>query len=223
MEDQKILWIVFSVVLFAVVVLASVLYFLKPKPGEPVLATSGTVQPAGFDTYEYVRGTSPTLPMEQGAKKEQGLQIVVGEEPSATPGSASVTAAEPGGGTKASAAAAGSAKPAPTRPAPAKPAPATQGAAPKPAASQPAQVYWIQAASFKSRSSAEATVAALGEKGVTSRIQVSDQSGQAYFRVRVGPYTSRGEAEKFLGWIKGVKGLEQSYIAVVSRGKEQAR
>jgi DedD protein len=78
-------------------------------------------------------------------------------------------------------------------------------------------VYWIQTASFRSRTGAEAMAANLGDKGIPGRLQVSDVGGQPYFRVRVGPYTSRQEAEKFLAWIKGLAGLEQSYISVVAR------
>jgi DedD protein len=237
MEDQKILWIVFSVVLFAVVVLASVLYFLKPAATEPVLATAGTTQGtgSGFDTYEYVRGTSQTPPLEPSTKPaagtDQGLEIVVGEQPAdSSAASAATTPVAPAAKaqpraavpSKPAAGAVSAAKPTPgAKPAATaeKPAPKPAAAA-KPAASTPIRVYWIQTASFKNRSAAEAMVGALGQKGLTGRVQVGDVLGQPYFRVRVGPYTSRGEAEKFLGWIRAVKGLEQSYISAVSKAGE---
>jgi hypothetical protein len=95
MEDQKLLWIVFSVVLFAVVVLASVLYFLKPTTTEPAvaMATAGPPTGAGIDTYEYVRGTSSVLPMEGQRPGERELQVVVGEEPAAQGGPAATAPA----------------------------------------------------------------------------------------------------------------------------------
>lgn len=230
MEDQKLLWIVFSVVLFAVVVLASVLYFLKPRATEPVLAVAAgsAGEAVGFDTYEYVRGSSPVLPVEDRTEGKQRLQIVVGEEPAAGVQSAApmetAPRTEPRPADQPKPSAAASAPPRTTTP---KAAPAPMKASPKPtpqtAQAQPAQVFWIQTASFTNRSGAETMVASLGQKGITGRIQVSDQAGQPYYRVRVGPYTSRGEAEKFLIWIKAVKGLEQSYISVVARGGEQAR
>ena len=223
MEDQKLLWIVFSVVLFVVVVLASVLYLLKPKASEPVLAVSPATQGAEFDTYEYVRGASPALPLRSGAKGSGDLQIVVGEESAASAAATTEGSSPPSVG-KAQGAASGEPKRVGPEPsadaAPAVRAPAPRTEAPKSAsraASQPGRIYWIQTASFKSRSSAESMVATLGEKGITGRVQVSDVGGQAYYRVRVGPYTSRDEAEKFLSWIKGVKGLEQSYVSAVSR------
>lgn len=229
MEDQKLLWIVFSVVLFAVVVLASVLYFLKPKATEPVLAVAeGGAAGTGFDTYEYVRGSSPVLPVEERPQGDEDLQIVVGQESGAEGQSAAPVASaarsEPRQADQPKPSPAASASPKATAP---KAAPAPERAkpqpAPKPTPQQPTQVFWIQTASFKSRSGAETMVAGLGQKGITGRIQVSDQAGQPYYRVRVGPYTSRGEAEKFLSWIKAVKGLEQSYISVVARSGEQAR
>jgi DedD protein len=78
-------------------------------------------------------------------------------------------------------------------------------------------VFWIQTASFRSRTGAEAMAADLGDKGIPGRLQVSDVGGKPFYRVRVGPYTNRDEAEKFLSWIKGVDGLENSYISVVAR------
>jgi DedD protein len=235
MEDQKLLWIVFSVVLFAVVVLASVLYFLKPQAAEPAVAAVGGSQPAAaFDTYEYVRGASPVLPVRPSDGADRGLEIVVGEAADAAtapatealpatkaePRSVDQPAASPVAPAAPKAAARAAASPKAGSPA-AAPAPAAPAA--KPQASQPSKVYWIQTASFRSRGGAEAMVGTLGQKGITGRIQVSDQSGQPYYRVRVGPYTSRDEAEKFLSWIKGVKGLEQSYISAVTRSDERAR
>jgi DedD protein len=230
MEDQKLLWIVFSVVLFAVVVLASVLYFLKPKGTEPALAASGAAPTAGFDTYEYVRGSSPALPVETPQPAAgTDLQIVVGEEPLPAP-SGETTPVTPAARTaqQVAPASAPTSRPAAAKPAAAAPAATTARAAPKasvktapaPAPSQPTRVYWIQTASFKSRTGAEAMVATLAESGVTGRVQVGDVGGQPYYRVRVGPYTSRDEADKFLSWIRGVRGLEQSYISVVNRGNE---
>ena len=36
-----------------------------------------------------------------------------------------------------------------------------------------------------------------------------------FFRVRIGPYASRVEAEKFLAWVQRVDGLDGSYISEV--------
>ena len=39
-----------------------------------------------------------------------------------------------------------------------------------------------------------------------------------YFRVRVGPYGNKGEAEKFLSTVRQIQGLESSYISMVAGG-----
>ena len=77
-------------------------------------------------------------------------------------------------------------------------------------------MLWLRRASFQSRSGAEAMAASLTQKGIAGRLQVRDVGGKPFYRVRVGPYTNRDEAEKFLAWIKAVDGLEQSYISVVN-------
>ncbi len=219
MEGQKLLWIVFSVVLFVVVVLASALYFLRPQGAEPAVAGAAAVAGA-FDTYEYVRGVSPVLPVEepqgQGAMPEV---VVVGEE---APTVALAVPVAPPVVSPAAPAVSPAPKPAEatrqrTAPAAAPRTAAPTRQAPRPATAAPGRVYWIQTASFRSRTGAEVMAESLGDKGIPGRLQVSDVDGRPYYRVRVGPYTSRQEAEKFLAWIKGVKGLEQSYISVVAR------
>ncbi|MFW6387745.1 MAG: SPOR domain-containing protein, partial [bacterium] len=37
------------------------------------------------------------------------------------------------------------------------------------------------------------------------------------YRVRVGPYDNRNEAQKFLSWIQELEGFEQSYVSLVTR------
>jgi DedD protein len=75
--------------------------------------------------------------------------------------------------------------------------------------------YWIQAGSYKSKYKAEVLQNKLNDNGITSRIISSTINNQLYFRVRIGPYTKKNEAEKFLGWIQGIQGMENSYISVV--------
>jgi cell division protein FtsN len=91
-------------------------------------------------------------------------------------------------------------------------------AAPKPAP-QPREVsvteYWIQAGSYTSPSRAQEVAASLEEQGLVSKITTRSLSAKTYYRVRIGPYMSKGEAEKFLEWVKAVKGFESSYISMV--------
>ncbi len=259
MEGKKVLWVLFSVTLVLVVVLAAGLFLLRPKTAKP--AEAGVQAPPsvqGFDAYEYVRGTSetPGLAPPPGKPPEQ-VTIVVGQQPgqaapapatepvpapppSPAPGveTAPVQAAPPA--PKAEAAPAAKPEAAPAAKPAAKPVVAVAakpGAAPaakpaaaiaaKPAAApvaklaaKPKQVrvkeYWIQTGSYSSASRAEEVVQALADKGLAAKTSTRQLDGQTHFRVRVGPYASRAEADKFLAWLQAIKGFETSYISQVS-------
>jgi len=123
----------------------------------------------------------------------------------------------------ASSAPAKSAAPAAKAPAAAAPAKKTPAPAPSlakaqsPAKSTPAVKadYWIQAASFTSRGRADDLKAALSEKGIATHISVKDIVGKSWYRVRVGPYATKAEAE---GWLGRLKVMPQCAEAYVSKG-----
>ncbi len=75
--------------------------------------------------------------------------------------------------------------------------------------------YWIQAGSFSSLSKASDVKKKLAEKGTTSTISTTKIKGTNYYRVRLGPYSDQMEADKFLSWVKRVKGFEKSYVSEV--------
>ena len=110
-------------------------------------------------------------------------------------------------------------------------APATTGSSSRPAAVRPAAVraaplaklaplaplreFWVQVGSFASRSRANALGQRLSDQGIVSRVTTRTSEAEVFFRVRVGPYGSRVEAEKFLAWVQQVDGLDGSYISEV--------
>ncbi len=75
--------------------------------------------------------------------------------------------------------------------------------------------FWIQAGSFTSRSRAESASTTLSEKGFSNLITIKTVDDNDYFRVRMGPYLSNAEAEKFLKWVKEIDFYEKSYISQV--------
>lgn len=79
--------------------------------------------------------------------------------------------------------------------------------------------YWIQAGAYKSQDKAEELVKLLDGKGISSRVFSYNLKSETWYRVRVGPYTNRGEAGKFLSLVKQVQGLEASYISLVSAAR----
>ena len=100
-----------------------------------------------------------------------------------------------------------------------KPNPAATN--PKPAASTqnkaPVQTkvyddFWVQTGAFSTIATAETVKESLATKGITSIIENRDVEGRTVYRVRVGPYTSKNEADYWLSLIKTIGGFEESQI-----------
>lgn len=99
------------------------------------------------------------------------------------------------------------AKPQPT-PAPAKPTTA-------PKKKQQVIEYWIQAGSFISRTKADDLIANLAEHGFHGQIKTKEINEVTHFRVRIGPYNNKKEAQKYLDWLKVLNGMKESFISEV--------
>ena len=79
--------------------------------------------------------------------------------------------------------------------------------------------YWIQAGSFTKRSSADDLTEKLAEHGFQAQVRTRELDGITYYRVRIGPYENKKEAEKFLDWIKVLEGMQESYISQITTDK----
>ena len=210
--------------------------------------TVNPISDSGTQIYEYQReptatpqgaGQSPA----QKPDDTQTMHFYIGEggekpapaqgaqPPAVTPPAVTPPAAAPA---EPAPAAPAPAVPAPSVQAPQKPAPAAQVAkaatAPvvkavpqrhpsKQKAPQRTFDYWIQTGSYKSQDKAEELAAQLGAKGLAGRVFSSTLRDETYYRVRIGPYGNKGEAEKFLAIVKQVQGLESSYISMVGASK----
>jgi cell division protein FtsN len=228
MERNRVLWVIFSISLFLVVVLAGGLYLLRPVSKQDARVTAEeTPSIKGFDAFEYVRGKSELPGLTEEPEEAEEMVIIVGEREE-TPTEKAPTEELPVRPDETKAVTPVPEKaiaPAPrvvSRPQAARPAavaPVTRPAQ-KPA-TQPAPrevsitEYWIQAGSYTSSSRAQEVARALEDQGLFSKITTRAMSGKTYYRVRIGPYQSKPEAEKFLGWVKVVKGFESSYISMV--------
>jgi len=246
MERNRVLWVIFSISLFLVVVLAGGLYLLRPAAGPDAEVARGQTSPLrSFDAFEYVRGKSELPAVEEQPEEAEEMVIIVGEREEAPTGQregALPQVPEKTVPPLLDSQARGSAAAAPTAPAarpstaPSETRPAVSSrqqaetrtpAARAPAARAPAATpapqrrevtvteYWIQAGSYTSPSRAQEIASVLEEQGLVSKITTRTLSGKTYYRVRIGPYMSKGEAEKFLEWVKAVKGFESSYISMV--------
>jgi len=229
-ENQRVLWVVFSITLFLlVVVVVGFVWFLPPEGNDPsqtfANATVVTETSAALDPIEWMRETSdvPGLSIrDDGAAGEGDLLLVVGatemagestsdasDHPASSRSVSTIRVADP---------------PAEDRPESALALPSAsnsrssaanaEAAPPAPRTKRVTQ-FWIQAGSFQGRSRAERANVALSEKGVTGLLTSVDVDGDTYYRVRVGPYDSRSEAQKFLGWLQQVDSFGSSYISEV--------
>ncbi len=251
MERNRVLWVIFSISLFLVVVLAGGLYLLRPVTDEDAEVATGQTPPLrGFDAFEYVRGKSELPPLEEEPEEAEEMVIIVGEREETPAGQSEAafpevpekavppmldsrgteTAAKATAAAETSPERRSSVTPATTRPAAAsvsRTPTASTAARPEPAARTPSAQpaprprevsvteYWIQAGSYTSSSRAQEVADVLGEQGLVSKITTRTLSADTYYRVRIGPYMSKGEAEKFLEWVKAVKGFESSYISMM--------
>jgi len=211
MEKNRILWVMLSAALFLVVVLAGGLFFLKPKAEEEIAVNTGVAGVGrDFDVFEYVRGKSELPGLEGKDEGPQEMVIVVGEveESGVTQMQAEVKEESP---------VIKEEQPAP--PAPSRVARPAVVKVVKPAEVKPREVkvkeYWIQTGSYSSHSRAEDMAAMLTNQGLSGRVTTREVDGRTFFRVRIGPYVEKAEAQKFLTWVKEVKGLETSYISLV--------
>jgi DedD protein len=83
--------------------------------------------------------------------------------------------------------------------------------APKPVG----DTFWIQTGSFSAKARAESSKETLAAKGIASLIETKDISGKTYFRVRVGPYSTKNEADYWLALVKTIDGFDGSYITEI--------
>jgi DedD protein len=221
MEKKKLLLVAVSVGVFLVIAVGAAILFFNQKAeagrGEITIVTnqparSATTDPSRILTSEELRGLQPPDAASPITVKEVNPADKVEENPD---GSKVISIKRPET----------AAVPDATGPA-VKPAPKHEAAAPavtktpvpaKPAASAaPAKKlyrdYWVQAGSYSTKERADGVKKSLDDKGITSIVTNQQVNGQTFFRVRVGPYTSKNEAEYWLAMIKSIDGFENSQV-----------
>lgn len=235
MDKQKVFWVVLAVSVFVVVVLIVGVLLLRQHPAGAPQATVTPMNGSGSQVYEYQREAPLTQPGAQpgtqgaqpGTSDQQTMHFYIGEgAPSGSGSSSGASSASPAPSSPAAPAPAPSVT-VPSTPA-APPAVSSAPATVRPRSTRPAAVaaapkkttqYWIQAGAYKSQDKADELAKLLEGKGLSSRVFSYASKGDTWYRVRVGPYTNRGEAGKFLSLVKQVQGLEASYIALVSAAR----
>ncbi|AEF84229.1 sporulation repeat domain protein [Treponema primitia ZAS-2] len=241
MEKKKLLLIAVSVGVFLVIVIGACILVVAPKGPSPAAAAVSVkpqvrpipvgepedtaLLPASVNAVELVKNsidiTGLQTPPEAG-KQQENVFYIYGENPNetvtvdrstTTSGNRLIvdvprptTAAVPNAPRPAARTSAPAAAPArqPTA------APSTVASVPSP--SKARDNYWVQTGSFSTKVRAEGVRETLSGKGITSLIENREVEGKTYFRVRVGPYTSKNEADYWLALIKSINGFEESQV-----------
>jgi cell division protein FtsN len=217
MNKQRLLWVILSITLLVIIILAGGLWLMRESKTVPVSEVAKE-PPTKFDAFEYINGNVPVTGLQkEGTTKTDGSDksivkqdISIGEKQDSTfesylkkgKTSSDITKKQPSTSVTQPNKNTGMTT---TK---------TQTKTTPKSANQPAVFYWIQTGSYKSKSKAENCNAVLIENGLSGRILTRTIHNETYFRVRIGPYANMKEAEKFLTWIKKIDGLEESYISV---------
>jgi DedD protein len=223
-ENKKFLWISLSVCAFVLALAATGLVLFAPKKGGAAApATVGNVAaPKSADPQDFLQAPPPAPSFEQPRSAAGDVVVVYGDKPTALDGSVGEAPAA-GAASPAEAAPLPSAAPAVSAPAAspkavAKPQPTAPKAPASPAKVQSpkkvkADEYWIQAASFASRGKADELKDSLAAKGIACIISVKDIDGKSWYRVRIGPYSGKAEAEGWLSRLKALPGCSEAFIS----------
>ena len=232
MENSKTLIVIVSVSLFVAAVLGLGLVLFYPRETPEVAGAGGQTGAAeGFDPIEYLRDPDAERPSlepeeeEDAEGEEDDVVIVYGEsveqkpeEQAEEPGEPEVAVED-----KALEKPAPQREPEPTPEPEPEPAPRAKKATPARAAPRRApepeprtvQVteYWIQVIATTSRDRVEMARQRLRDHQLSGRITTKNVDGRNFYRLRVGPYTNKREARKFLDWVNDIDGFEESYIS----------
>lgn len=233
MEQQKVLIIIISAALFIAAVLGVGLALFYPDGARGEVAASARE----FDPIEYAR--QPTAEEEEdesvivygGDEEETPSEervIVLTEEPAeeedveeeppeADTAVTSRPARDTGTPQEAPPEPARVTQPAPTeRPEPRESTTqASYRTAPEP---EPRRIrvteHWIQLISSPNKERVDLVRERLREEySLGARLTTKEVDSATYYRLRLGPYDDRGEAEKFLSWIRDIDGFAEAYIS----------
>ncbi|MFP4484639.1 MAG: SPOR domain-containing protein [Spirochaetota bacterium] len=226
MEQHRTLLIIVSVTLFVAVVIGVGLALLYPRDSDEgeqaVAATDGKP----FDPIEYIRTPDKreTDFIVPGESEDDDVIIVYGEKPEErqgdadAPGKDALPKAEKEPDTTAKAEPEAEPEAAPREPAKSmgEAAPPAERPEPRPEPEpeyRRVTEYWIQVISSPSRDRVEEAKQRLQTQELGGRITSKNVDGETFYRLRVGPYSHKNEAEKFLEWISDIEGFDESYIS----------
>jgi cell division protein FtsN len=235
MENSKTLIVIVSVSLFVAAVLGLGLVLFYPREAPQVAGTDGQSGSAGgFDAIEYLRdpdAEEPSLEVEEeDTEGDEDVVIVYGESLEERPDGDGEQTDEADVAVEEQQAREPTDEPRPrpeqetVEPEP-EPAPQPREPAVEPARAAPRRApepeprrvrvteYWIQVIATTSPDRVEMARERLREHQLSGRITTTVANGRTFYRLRIGPYTNKSEAAKFLDWVNDIEGFEDSYIS----------
>ncbi len=251
MEQQKILWVLLSVLAVLMVVVMAGVFLYYPGQGTPRAAAAGETrspaggsrkQPSDFDPIEYIKEKEEAPGLEKPVEdkkpdgsdreEEEDMFVVTVMEDSTgqdgRSGGSSGMAPEP----VETVVSPRSAEPADSRDSSGAaedgPASAEETGAdsekekPRKPRRETVKTYWIQVGSFTERNVAGGVKENLASRGIGSTISTTQVEDTVYYRVRVGHFPNKEEAETFCRKLQGVSGFEGSYVSAVWTTRDAA-
>ncbi|RPJ05299.1 MAG: hypothetical protein EHM28_12395, partial [Spirochaetaceae bacterium] len=219
MNKQGLLWIILSIAMLVIVVLLGGLWLLNTKVPGGAATQAAAESPASelgpepesritFDPFEYTFKGSP-LPGLQPVEEDKTDGYY--QKDSRSVGDHEVLTFEQGHTIDTARTNIPSVTPRPQTRTQTTSTTRTTTQPPR-TATTPTHAYYIQTGAYKHQSNAESNNETLTENGMAGRILTETVRGERYFTVLIGPYSSKSEAEKFLDWIKDIKGMELAQV-----------
>ncbi|MBB6481571.1 SPOR domain-containing protein [Spirochaeta isovalerica] len=230
-DQSRILWVVLSALTVIAIVIAAGLFFFFPSEegasGQPRLSSLSSETPGrDFDPVEFVRNADGYPEMVAPAETENEFSMGEESAPEAAVAPEETTSEPEELASEATDGTAEEDVPNVIEKTPAKPAETVKPAQAAPVAKAPetrkisVTVYWIQVGSYTDLTKAEEVRTYLLGRDVSSEIQTRSVDGTTYYRVRIGAFQSKGEADKFLDPIKDMKNFEDSYVVQTTMIRE---
>ncbi len=237
MEQRKVLLIIVSVTIIIAVTIGVGIWLFYPRDRvEP----DALADPSGmleWEPLDYLRGVGerPGLEITEPDPTDDGDLVVtygvVDDDPEPQPSRARriITEETPPVRPDVEPVDPAPVEPRPVDPRPTEPDPDV--AAPVPTVEPPAPVtrpavapavspelsdraYWVQLISSPNRDTIEQAQRVLREHQLGTRTVTRVVDGTLFYRLRLGPFAVRAEAEKFLGWVRQIEGFTDSMIFV---------
>lgn len=237
MSTQKLLWVLLSVLAVLAIVLFAAMFLYNTDGATADVTGEGAEFASGYDALEYSRserenpsiGDAPDFspkpssdaeedPNERTAEEEPQIDEAVadGTDKENETSESVVTVREKETQTSSSTNTIQQSEPKEKQSSTRTSAASVRKAEPAPRKPEIVTQYWIQTGSFSSMIKARESVEQLNQRGfLNARILTAEINSSIAYRVRIGPYTNKNEANKFKDWVRKLAQFSGAYVTEV--------